>query len=108
MLTPAFHFKILQTFAAVTRSETNIFLEHMYEHLRLKFRNLGIRDHVAGEYVEVQAAAAKISLDILMHTAFGSELSAQRGDQAAVEYLSTLHRLPYGYMAALRRRVATF
>ena len=56
-----------------------------------------------GAFVEVQAPIARLTLDIIVRTAFDCDFSAQRGDPAALDYLANLNELAHESFASLAK-----
>ncbi|KAK0412008.1 hypothetical protein QR680_005977 [Steinernema hermaphroditum] len=82
MLTPAFHFNILNKFVPVFSKEAKVFVEQIE-----KFAD-------SGEELDLFPFIKRCALDIICETAMGAEIGAQRGRNSAyVDAVATLNRL---------------
>ena len=55
------------------------------------------------EYVDLQQFIPRLTLDIIVRTAFDCTFSAQQGDRTALEYLSNLNALAREYFDTFQK-----
>ncbi|KAK0412006.1 hypothetical protein QR680_005976 [Steinernema hermaphroditum] len=82
ILTPAFHFSILNSFVPIFSKQAEVFVEQIE-----KFAG-------SGEELDLFPFIKRCALDIICETAMGAEIGAQRGRNSAyVDAVATLNRL---------------
>ncbi|XP_054157968.1 cytochrome P450 4C1-like [Oppia nitens] len=79
LLTPAFHFKILDDFIPLMNAQTNIFLD--------KIKDMS----TDRQYIDIREPIAQLTLDIICETAMGVQVGAQVGKNKP--YVAAIHDL---------------
>lgn len=57
------------------------------------------------QYIEIQSLVCRLTLDIIVRTAFDCKFSAQKGDPDALEYLRNLNILADEFFRTFRKYV---
>ncbi|XP_066993608.2 cytochrome P450 4C1 isoform X2 [Anabrus simplex] len=78
LLTPTFHFKILDYYMPVLIRNTDIFIEKL-------------REHMDEPFIRINNFTTLLTLDIISETAMGVKINAQEDKE--VEYVKAVHRM---------------